>query len=611
MSSNEILLKELQSISTEGTAHLLRPIVPIEDWIESEYYIGDLVYTLYPKYKQHIKSIFDSERDESDYIDQIIMTASLGSGKTSFINVVLIRKLYELSCYTDIRPLYNLMSNKKMLMVYFSITKAVAENTGYAQLRNMILTIPYFQEYFSPNTKKSYDIEWPDKNMAIVSGSSANQVIGTDVIASVIDEGDFYGSTTDVVDGKSLSKAQTLYSSILKRAHSRFLINGINHSLNCIISSPTYASGFITKLKDENRNNPHCYIIEETLWSVKPKGTYSDQMFVVFKGTPLLDPQIVESASFYNDLAITLQQPKQVFKTDDPIIEYENLPLEIKEQLILIPIDFYDDFKVNLIQALQDIGSVAVAPLGRLFTSEKYYQKAVQSIESPLLQDEITISTDVNDTRTIQSYFKPDWKPEHPELPRYLHFDCSLTNDETGVACCYVITKEDSNGNIIKDINFDWIIRIVPPKRPEQIDLKKVRSICYYLRDNLQLQIGKITFDSFASEESIQDLRIHGFNVERMSLDRDDIAYTTVVQQYFTETIHHPDNQRYHEELFNLIWYREKHKVDHPAEFSSGTPGDKGVTDGFVGAAYNALIDTEALLQSMRHSDTSTMLNIL
>lgn len=72
------------------------------------------------------------------------------------------------------------------------------------------------------------------------------------------------------------------------------MVNGINHSLNCIISSPTYESGFITNLINENRGNPHTYIIEETLWTVKPKGTYSSEMFLVFKGTSLLDSQIVE-----------------------------------------------------------------------------------------------------------------------------------------------------------------------------------------------------------------------------------------------------------------------------------------------------------------------------
>ena len=73
-------LEEIQSIHSTTSAELIRPMVNIEEWIESSYYVGDLVYTLYPKYKQHIKSIFDAERDETDYIDEIIMSCSIGCG---------------------------------------------------------------------------------------------------------------------------------------------------------------------------------------------------------------------------------------------------------------------------------------------------------------------------------------------------------------------------------------------------------------------------------------------------------------------------------------------------------------------------------------------------
>lgn len=281
-SDNSKLLQELSTLGEQSKASLLRPIVPIDEWIDSPYYVGELCYELYPKYKQHLKSIFDPDRDDSDYIDEVIMRSSIGTGKTSMANVIFIRKLYELSCYNDIRPLYNLMTSKTLIMVYFSITREVAETTGYAQLRQMIMDIPYFKEYFMPDTRKTYDIDFPQYNMKITSGSRALSALGGDVIASTIDEGDFYGTSgkQDATGAQALSKAQALYSSITKRARSRFMVGGRNYALNMIISSPTYASAFISQLIEQNRNNPHTYIIEETLWSVKPKGTYSDKMFL-------------------------------------------------------------------------------------------------------------------------------------------------------------------------------------------------------------------------------------------------------------------------------------------------------------------------------------------
>lgn len=607
MTNKEKLLEEIQTITSTSKATLLRPIVPIDEWVESPYYVGDLCYSLYPKYKQHIRSIFDEERTSDDYIDEIIMRCSIGTGKTSFCNVVLLRKLYELSCYTDVRPLYNLMSSKKLLMVYFSITREVAENTGYAQLRDMIFNIPYFQDYFSPNSRKSSDIEFPEHNMAITSGSRALNALGGDVIASVIDEGDFYGDAgaQDTSGSKALSKAQSLYASIRKRARSRFMVGGRNYSLNMIISSPTYESSFISKLIDENRGNPHAYIIEETLWSIKPRGTYSDKYFVVFKGTPMLDPQIVDDVDFYNTVLTSLYLPMQKFDSDNPNDVLVNLPKDVQQLFIQIPVDFEKEFRIDLITALQDIASVPTAPLGRLFTSEKFYQKAITGMTSPFTQDKITISTNKNDSRTIQTYFKPGYKPEHPELPRYIHFDQSITGDEAGVACSYAeILDRSEDGVVTKKITTEWMMQIVPPKKPEQIDLKKMRSIVYYLRDTLHLTIGCVTFDSYASEEAIQALQQDGFNVKVKSVDRSDKPYTDMMQLYYQELYRHPDHPRYKQELFGLIHYREKQKVDHPSDL------DKGVTDAAIGSAHSALIEQD-IFSSLRMQDSANILNII
>lgn len=196
------------------------------------------------------------------------------------------------------------------------------------------------------------------------------------------------------------------------------------------------------------------------------------------------------------------------------------------------------------------------------------------------------------DPRTIQTYFKADYKPKHPELPRYVHFDYSTTGDECGVGCSYaeIIDKDEETGTITKEVTCEWVAHIVPPAKPEQMDLKKCRSVLYYMRDTLGLQIGCVTFDSYASEEAIQQLMQDGFKVERLSLDRDDKAYTDVMQLYYQELLHHYDHPRYKFELFNLIHFREKHKVDHPLERGL----DKGVTDGLVGSAYSALIHSDA-----------------
>lgn len=48
----------------------LREVVPIEEWINSEYYVGPDALSIYPYWKQHIINIFNSPTR----INEVILT---------------------------------------------------------------------------------------------------------------------------------------------------------------------------------------------------------------------------------------------------------------------------------------------------------------------------------------------------------------------------------------------------------------------------------------------------------------------------------------------------------------------------------------------------------
>ena len=50
-----------------------------------------------------------------------------------------------------------------------------------------------------------------------------------------------------------------------------------------------------------------------------------------------------------------------------------------------------------------------------------------------------------------------------------------------------------------------------------------------------------------------------------------------------------------HKELFNLIWYRNKRKVDHPSDTKHG--GSKDIMDGVVGSLYNAYTQKDVIIR--------------
>ena len=264
-------------------ANLIREIVPIEDWVTSEYYVGPDATGIYSYWRDVIIDIFRSDRKPEDYIDQVIFTGSIGTGKTTIANIILMRRLYELSCYDRVAALFNLMSTKGIFFFYFNITKQQASKTGYAQLKSMLEQSPYFREHFPINPDKKYEIEFINAQLSVDAGARSSDTIGTDVIGSVLDEANFFsgdGGTASVTNAKDVqSKAAQLYTNTLNRARSRFLINGINYALSIVVSSSMYNSSFTNQLIETERDNKHTYIVDAKIWEVKPKGTYSDEMF--------------------------------------------------------------------------------------------------------------------------------------------------------------------------------------------------------------------------------------------------------------------------------------------------------------------------------------------
>lgn len=163
----------LQMKEGERKAQLIRPIVPIREWLNNEYYCGAEVFNLYPFWKEHLIRIYESPV----LINEIILTGGLGTGKTTFANAVILRKIYELSCYMNVPALFNLLPTSLMLFAYFNLNLAQANLTGYGQLRNMIDSSKYFQELFPRNTRTNSAIEFTQANMMVRFASNEGHII--------------------------------------------------------------------------------------------------------------------------------------------------------------------------------------------------------------------------------------------------------------------------------------------------------------------------------------------------------------------------------------------------------------------------------------------------
>lgn len=200
---------------SERKAARLRKIVPIEEWINDTYYVGPDALSIYPYWKRHIINIFNSPVR----INEVILTGGLGTGKTTIANIILLRKIYELSCYNNIPALFNLMTSSKIMLAYFNLNLGQALLTGYGQLKEMIDNCPYFQEHFSRNIKKDSEITWPQANMMVRFASGTQHTIGTNLIGSVLDEANFFSKTEKITEANLViqDKAKQIYTETRNR----------------------------------------------------------------------------------------------------------------------------------------------------------------------------------------------------------------------------------------------------------------------------------------------------------------------------------------------------------------------------------------------------------
>lgn len=598
----ELLKEEMNRREGSGKAEQIREIVPIDKFL-TEYYLGPDAKNIYDFWRETLKDMFSSNRTMDNNITSVVLSGSIGTGKSTVAEIMLLRKLYELSCYKNINSMFGLMSTARILFLYFSINKDTAEATGFGSIRAWIDSSPYFNKNFPRSRRINSLLVFPE-GITIAYGSRSSDAIGRNLICSIMDEANFINSNGDNRSG-NIERAMEMYAGIVNRSNSRFIIEGgKNYSLNILVSSSTHESSATERQIAMSKDDPHALIKSPSQWEVKPD-KFSNEYFYVLKGTNYLEPQIVTSTDDINNFRLSEGLKKEKFidgieDFDSIEKEIQKLPPHMQESFLKVPVDLRRGFEMNIIRSLQDLGGVSTGTTGKLFNSPAVFDACIdQRFRHPFTAQEIVIST--GDRIEIKDYLKDDFVLRHPERKRYIHIDQSTTNDSTGISSVYIedVEEDEETGMKKPIIGVDFVLRINPPKPPKKIAIYKIRNFVVYLGRSFGMNIGKVTYDIFNSEESRQILEEMGFNVAYQSVDRTDKAYLDLVEIMYEGRLKMYDYPILRHELFNLIHYRDKRKVDHPRSVKNSTYTGKGSTEGskdtsdaLCGAVQNLLLDT-------------------
>jgi hypothetical protein len=373
--------------------------------------------------------------------------------------------------------------------------------------------------------------------------------------------------------------------------------------MSILVSSSTVASSFTEERVEKAKDDPHTFIISPTLWEVKP-WNYKGKRFPVFVGGDNLDPFVIKDLEDINSV-LALKNVKQL---SGVTLEeaHKLLPYDIKSKIIMVPEEHKQSFQGDIIIALQDIAGYSVSAANKLFSSNSAYQKCITNQIHPFSREELTLSTTQEPTQDgflpIKSYLYNGHTFNRGNIKRYMHLDLALTGDSLGISMCHIagwksIYKQESNYDkideyetgLIEDeikipvIEYDFMLKVNPPKKPNKISLSKVRDFIVYLRNELGIKFDIITADQFQSAQLLQELDELGFNTGYLSVDRTPDAYLAFTNLVYEERVKFYDYEPFKKELFNVVYYPAKKKVDHTSV------GSKDVADSVVGAAFNAI----------------------
>ena len=96
-------------------AELIRPIVPIEQWLTDPFYLGDEVEAIRPYVADFIKEFshatYINERGMTVPKRKFICTGASRTGKSYGTRILLDRILYEMSCWKNFPRMFNLSSS--------------------------------------------------------------------------------------------------------------------------------------------------------------------------------------------------------------------------------------------------------------------------------------------------------------------------------------------------------------------------------------------------------------------------------------------------------------------------------------------------------------------
>lgn len=549
---------------------LIRPIVSIEEWLTSEFYLGDEVDAIRPYVADFIKEFshatYKNELGMTVPKRKFICTGASRTGKSYGTRILLDRILYEMSCWKNFPCLFNLSSSTIPKIYWLSYTMSKSESTGLKGLIKIIDKTPYWQ---LPDVKrKPLESELVFPFCEVRSGSNVSHIIGEDMLGCVLDE----ANVRKVAKGTEVEETQKMFQEMRQRSVMTYSNEkGIWGGFSGIISSSTTSSSFVALEVEKAKKDGDTVIMEASVYEANPKN-FSKEKFPIFIGNGDIEPFIVDMVdeSITNRINELYGMSCKEFLKENPNL-IEMVPVSIRK--------FYEE---DLAFSLANMSGKVMAGTNKYMNVKVVEKIWDRTIRKPFREEIPNIG--IYDSTSPSDIWNPDIALEHYHGENvYLHVDASQKHDHTGFSALYY----DIDDRVIRSV---LTVRLFMNKDipDNQIDQEKILALILYMRDN-GVKFAFISGDHYAKDFLIpQCKKIFGNDhSEYLSVDKDPIPYMVMLNFAKMGRYKLPYYKTWEHELINLTKDLATNYVDHPHNTNPNEPvWFKDCSDGVAGASF-------------------------
>jgi hypothetical protein len=558
--------------------------VSVEQFIDDPYYMGLSSQTLYPRIKQDIIEMFETQG-----VREAVLTGSIGYGKTTFLSFATCRMLYELSCLRNPQLAYGISPGSEIVIALLSKSLHLSRSVMKSAVDDKLKLSQYFRDNFKPDYRRDQTL-FPRSVTLSIGSCFSERILGMNVLGGALDEANFMTSKGQVIKEQSGKKktiaqfdmAEKMYASLVRRIKSRFLKAPQDlPGLMILASSAATNDSFTNRKIRDSMGEPSVFVRDYAAWDVKPKENFSGENFWVLIGNSAIRNRIIRERSEYDKLNMVWLEEQGC-------------------RVVEVPIEYYEDFDRDIENAIRDIAGISTHAISAfIHRTDRVDECVSESLSHPFSTEEYDYGTsagfvwprvcDHMERKLPGGYIERYWRPKRsPNAMRHVHIDPSLSGDSTGMAMGHIdrwveVVRRGPDGEEYNDVAphivIDLMLRVNPPSG-EQIFLPDVRRLVYELQDH-GFHLSGFSCDSYQSAEMIQQMKHRGVKSEVISVDRTMDPYDALKSALYEGRIEFYKYDPFISELRSLEYDRVKGKVDHPIA------GTKDVADAVAGVVYS------------------------